>query len=166
MDVLSGKESHGKVDKTDTSRVIHLDRAVHGATTLTIGLEKPTSRILNFLGMYNEKNHVLLTLGTALANALSPKSRSPAHPALMGLAQEYLRRQTGHPLQADMLSTVDSTLQAVTQRIVRPRQEPPHRRGRLAAQGQRCLLRFHLARLKRAVPRRRDLRRSLSMVTC
>ena len=70
--VLSGEERPKSVRKTENGHEIELDRPAHGARTLSIGLEKPMSEVLDFLGMSDGKGRALLTLGTKMANTVSP----------------------------------------------------------------------------------------------
>lgn len=77
LKVLSGEEHPKSVRAFKTGREIELDRPAHGATTLSIGLEKPMSEVLDFLGMSDGKGRALLTLGTKMANAVSPPPPQP-----------------------------------------------------------------------------------------
>jgi hypothetical protein len=77
LKVLSGEERPKSVRASETGREIELDRPAHGATTLSIGLEKPMSEVLDFLGMSDGKGRALLTLGTKMANTVSPPPTPP-----------------------------------------------------------------------------------------
>ncbi|MCQ3003293.1 hypothetical protein NLO98_26440 [Pseudomonas syringae] len=77
LKVLSGEERPKSVRASETGREIELDRPAHGATTLSIGLEKPMSEVLDYLGMSDGKGRALLTLGTKMANAVSPPPTPP-----------------------------------------------------------------------------------------
>lgn len=81
LKVLSGEERPKSVRASENGREIELDRPAHGATTLSIGLEKPMSEVLDFLGMSDGKGRALLTLGTKMANAVSPPAPQPESPA-------------------------------------------------------------------------------------
>lgn len=81
LKVLNGEERPKSVRASETGREIELDRPAHGATTLSIGLEKPMSEVLDFLGMSDGKGRALLTLGTKMANAVSPPPQQPEGPA-------------------------------------------------------------------------------------
>lgn len=81
LKVLSGEERPKSVRASETGREIELDRPAHGATTLSIGLEKPMSEVLDYLGMSDGKGRALLTLGTKMANTVSPPPPQPESPA-------------------------------------------------------------------------------------
>jgi hypothetical protein len=95
LDVLNGKEKPKAVQDNGAGRDILLDRPAYGATTLSIGFEKPMSEVLGFLGMNDGKGKTLLTLGTKLANALSPSPNQSAKGSLMARARNAFPSSLG-----------------------------------------------------------------------
>lgn len=98
LKVLSGDEKPRAVQANGMGRKIFLDRPAYGATTISIGFEKPMSEVLGFLGMSDisdGKGKALLSLGTKLANALSPSTKQAGNGGLMAKARSALPGNIG-----------------------------------------------------------------------
>lgn len=90
LKVLSGDEKPRAVQANGMGREILLDRPAYGATTISIGFERPMSEVLGFIGMSDGKGKALLSLGTKLANALSPSTKQAGNGGLMAKARSAL----------------------------------------------------------------------------
>ncbi|WP_434155439.1 DnaJ domain-containing protein [Pseudomonas sp. JZ134] len=95
LKVLSGDEKPRAVQANGMGREIFLDRPAYGATTISIGFEKPMSEVLGFLGMSDGKDKALLSLGTKLANTLSPSTKQAGNDSLMAKARSALPGNIG-----------------------------------------------------------------------